>query len=69
MSMQSNRWRVLAAILLVFLCLSGQKPMAVDAQELKLTAQAAVLMEACSGEVIYELNMHEPLPMASLTRS
>lgn len=68
MSMQSNRWRVLAAILLVFLCLSGQKPMAVDAQELKLTAQAAVLMEACSGEVIYELNMHEPLPMASLTK-
>jgi len=38
------------------------------AQELKLSAQAAVLMEASSGEVIYEKNMHTPLPMASITK-
>lgn len=59
--------KLVATILLVVLCLSSTGLMA-NAQELNLSAQAAVLMEASSGEVIYEKKMHEPLPMASITK-
>jgi D-alanyl-D-alanine carboxypeptidase (penicillin-binding protein 5/6) len=59
--------RVVAIILLTILCLFGTGLVAA-AQELNLSAQAAVLMEASSGEVIFEKNMHKPLPMASITK-
>jgi D-alanyl-D-alanine carboxypeptidase (penicillin-binding protein 5/6) len=62
-----RRKRLVAIILLAILLLSGVGTIAV-AQELNISAQAAVLMEASSGDVIYEKNMHTPLPMASITK-
>ena len=58
----------IAIILLTVLCLSTIGILPASAQELSLSAKAAVLMEARSGEVIYEKDMHAPLPMASITK-
>ena len=38
------------------------------AQELDVSATAAILMEYSSGDIIYEKNSHQPLPMASITK-
>ncbi|NLY51427.1 MAG: D-alanyl-D-alanine carboxypeptidase [Firmicutes bacterium] len=60
--------RTAAIILLTALCLSTLGVVPVRGQELDISAKAAVLMEARSGEVIYEKDMHLPLPMASITK-
>ena len=60
--------RTTAIILLTALCLTAIGVVPVWGQELDISAKAAVLMEARSGEVIYEKDMHLPLPMASITK-
>ncbi|NMB45605.1 MAG: D-alanyl-D-alanine carboxypeptidase [Firmicutes bacterium] len=66
--MPIRRAKLVTIILLTVLCLSGTGLVKAAAQELSLSAAAAVLMEASSGEVVYEKNMHAPVPMASLTK-
>ncbi len=66
--MRRRQNRIFVVTLWVILCLSSLRPVAIVAQELNLAAKAAVLMEASSGEIIYEHNMHDPLPMASITK-
>ncbi len=64
--MESSSRRILAGlIVLVFAILNVG---AVSAQNLDLSAKAAVLMEYSSGEILYEKNPHQSLPMASVTK-
>ncbi|AVX20333.1 MULTISPECIES: D-alanyl-D-alanine carboxypeptidase family protein [Carboxydocella] len=46
---------------------TGQQP-AQPVVQLETTAQSAVLMEANSGQILYEKNMHQALPPASVTK-
>lgn len=57
--------RVLLPVLLGLVVLFS---LGVNAQELELTAKAALLMDARSGEVLYGNNIDEPLPIASITK-
>ena len=53
----------------VLLFLPALLPVPARAQgELQLASQAAVLMDAQTGAVLYEKNMHEPLYPASITK-
>lgn len=54
-------------LLTPFMSLSAQAE-AETSQELKLYAQAAVLMDADSGRILYEKDAHKVLPMASTTK-
>jgi D-alanyl-D-alanine carboxypeptidase len=49
----------------LFLALSSAK---VSAADISTSARSAVLMEIQSGDIIYEQNSHEKLPMASTTK-
>lgn len=58
---------VLIMVLLVFLAPVIQG-MDLEIPELDLKSRAALLMEPVSGEVVVGMNIHEPLPPASLTK-
>lgn len=47
---------------------SAAQIMAESAAQLETTAQTAVLMEASSGQILYQKNMHQALPPASVTK-
>lgn len=57
---------VFSAVLLIFPCMCGTA--AFGAEEPEISAKAAVLISADTGEVIYGLNAAEKLPMASTTK-
>ena len=44
------------------------QPLCASAETIEFTAKSAILMEACTGEVLYELNADDPLPPASVTK-
>ena len=67
-SLGNRHSRLFVVILWMMLLAFAAKPVVAVAQELNLTAKAAVLMEANSGAIIYEHNKDEPLPMASITK-
>ena len=60
------RNQLLALVLCVCLCFSLGS--SVSASTVSVSAEAAVLMEASSGEIIYAHNRDERLPMASTTK-
>ena len=53
---------LLAAVIIICMGAVG------SAAELDLTAKAALLMDADSGQIFYELNIDEPLPVASISK-
>lgn len=50
------------------LCISSLLQVPVMADELKVYARAALLMDASNGRILYEENGYEKLPMASTTK-
>lgn len=66
----NKKWiRKLTAVLLVFCLFCAPEATAVSAQdELTLASEAAVLMDAQTGQVLYAKNMHEKLYPASITK-
>ncbi|KAF0195530.1 MAG: D-alanyl-D-alanine carboxypeptidase (penicillin-binding protein 5/6) [Bacillota bacterium] len=57
--------RALSKLLLILLCLSL---FAVPCSAIGLSAKAGILMDVNSGEVLYGKNIHQRLPIASLTK-
>lgn len=57
-----RRCTALLAVILLLGCLP------VSAQTLHTSAVSAILMEASSGQVLYEQNARQPLPIASITK-
>ncbi len=56
------------AILLCIFLLSNPLPTAADTPALTVNAKAALLMEASTGRILYENNVHEAMPPASVTK-
>ncbi|WP_238403210.1 D-alanyl-D-alanine carboxypeptidase family protein [Paenibacillus mesophilus] len=48
--------------------LQPSKAQAADAVDLKLEAKAAILIEASTGQVLYEMNADQPMPPASMSK-
>lgn len=65
-----NKEKVLILILVTLLMICSAPPVKanVNEREVSVSAQAAVLMDAESGRVLYEKNGHEPLRIASITK-
>ena len=59
--------KLISAVLCCLLVLGAVLPAKAEG-ELQLASQAAVLMDADTGTVLYEKNMHEPLYPASITK-
>ena len=59
--------KLISAVLCCLLVLGAAIPARAEG-ELQLASQAAVLMDADTGTVLYEKNMHEPLYPASITK-
>ncbi len=57
----------LSAFILI-VCMITPTVFANEAAPLELTAKSAVLMELETGNVLYEMNAHEALPPASVTK-
>lgn len=60
--------RLLGTAVAVMLCISSLLQVPVMADELKVYARAALLMDASNGRILYEENGYEKLPMASTTK-
>ncbi|MDD6309350.1 MAG: D-alanyl-D-alanine carboxypeptidase [Clostridia bacterium] len=58
----------LFTIILCFLLFTQALPVTADAPSLSIKAKACLLMEASTGQVLYESNIHEKLPPASVTK-
>ena len=58
----------LVAVLLVLCLLLGALPLAAHAVELDVPAPSAILMDAATGQILYEKNDHERLRPASVTK-
>ena len=65
---KKNLERLLGAVAAVMLCISSLLQVPVMADELKVYARAALLMDASNGRILYEENGYEKLPMASTTK-
>lgn len=52
----------------LFVFILPQQARAAEAVDLKLEAKAAILMEASTGQVLYEFNADQPLPPASMSK-
>lgn len=61
-------YRVILILLLLFYWAPVVSGMDFHIPEIELESQAALLMEPLSGEVVLQVNMHEQLPPASLTK-
>lgn len=61
--MKNNRIAILLLAVLILLMPSG-----VFAQEFDVAGSAAILMEASTGQVVFEKNGNQPLPPASITK-
>ena len=56
-------------LVMVMMCLLlGMLPLGVQAADLDIQAKSALLMDAATGTVLYELDSHEPLAPASVTK-
>lgn len=60
---KKNLERLLGAVAAVMLCISSLLQVPVMADELKVYARAALLMDASNGRILYEENGYEKLPM------
>ena len=58
----------LVAVLLVLCLLFGALPLAARAVELDIPAPSAILMDAATGQILFEKNDHERLRPASVTK-
>lgn len=56
------------AVLLSFAAIFAYNIHSVKAEGLEVTASSAVVVEAATGRVLYEINAHEKMPMASTTK-
>lgn len=56
------------AKIIVFILLFSLIPIPITAEEFDINAKSAILIDAKSGDVIYEKNSHEKLPPASVTK-
>ncbi len=65
---KKNLERLLGTVAAVMLCISSLLQVPVMADELKVYARAALLMDASNGRILYEENGYEKLPMASTTK-
>lgn len=65
--MERNRIARLLCLALCWLVLAGAAPARAE-EPLALASQAAVLLDADTGTVLYEKNMHQPLYPASITK-
>ncbi|MBU5428449.1 D-alanyl-D-alanine carboxypeptidase [Kineothrix sp. MSJ-39] len=65
---KKNLKRLLGSAVAVMLCISSLLQVPVMADELKVYARAALLMDASNGRILYEENGYEKLPMASTTK-
>lgn len=61
-------WRRILGVLMVVSLLFCLLPVTAQAVELEIAAPSAVLIEASTGEVLYEKNAHERLAPASVTK-
>lgn len=72
MAMTSRRRATSSILWILALWLTVLSPLMVSsvvlAQELNISAKAAILMEYSSGDILYEKNSDSPLPMASVTK-
>ena len=66
--LKKNLKRLLGTAVAVVLCISSLLQVPVMAEELKVYARAALLMDASNGRILYEENGYEKLPMASTTK-
>ncbi len=55
-------------LLICFTILYSHTSLFVHAEEMDLNAKSAILMDAATGKVLYEKNVHEKLPPASVTK-
>lgn len=60
--------KILCMVLLLSLVFCGIPPWAAGAEELAVTAPSVVLMEASTGEVLFEKGSHDVRPCASITK-
>lgn len=60
--------KILCMVLLLSLVFCGISPWAAGAEELAVTAPSVVLMEASTGEVLFEKGSHDVRPCASITK-
>lgn len=56
---------IICSLILIFSLSSG---VIANSNDLELDAKSALLMDACSGRILYAMNIDEPFPMASLTK-
>lgn len=62
------KYRNIASIIIILVLVFSYSVTALGEEPFKLEAKSAILIDASSGEVIYEKNMHEKLPPASITK-
>lgn len=67
-NLKKNLKRLLGTAAVVILCITSLLQVPVMADELKVYARAALLMDASNGRILYEENGYEKLPMASTTK-
>ncbi len=60
--------RIAAFIIAVFVVLNAAVPVSAQEYTVKVSAKAAILIEATTGKVLYEKNANQRLPMASTTK-
>lgn len=60
--------QVLLVVCILLLFVSLAEGMDFQMDDLQFESKAALLMEPVSGEILYAMNMHEPMPPASLTK-
>ncbi|NLW59461.1 MAG: D-alanyl-D-alanine carboxypeptidase [Firmicutes bacterium] len=63
-----NQRRVLLLLAGTLLVLSFQSTAAQTADPLRIQAEAAILVDAASGKILYQKNADQPLPMASMSK-
>lgn len=61
-------YRVLLVVLILVFSFSLAEGLEFEVPDLQLESKASLLMEYTTGEILYEMNIHEPLPPASLTK-
>ena len=67
-NLKKNLKRLTGTAVAVILCITSLLQVPVRADELKVYARAALLMDASNGRILYEENGYEKLPMASTTK-
>lgn len=66
--LRTNRITKLLVAGICILSMMGSAAVVLGADEVSLQAQSAILMENSTGKILYEKNIHERRPMASITK-